>query len=89
MNRFDKPRDLLLSLSGVQPRSVNVIGLGRTVLPVKLRVEADKVRSVRVLVTLDKARIKTGEQRLTFTLRDAATNEARDVSAVFLAGGAR
>jgi cytochrome c oxidase accessory protein FixG len=89
MNRFDKPRDLLLSLSGVQPRSVNVIGLGRTVLPVKLRVEADKVRSVRVLVTLDKARIKTSEQRLTFTLRDAATNEARDVSAVFVAGGAR
>jgi cytochrome c oxidase accessory protein FixG len=89
MNRFDKPRDLLLSLSGVQPSSVNVIGLGRTVLPVKLRVEADKVRSVRVLVTLDKARIKNGEQRLTFTLRDAATNEARDVSAVFVAGGAR
>ncbi|HVP83457.1 MAG TPA: cytochrome c oxidase accessory protein CcoG [Rhizomicrobium sp.] len=87
MNRFDKPRDLLLSISGIHARSVNVIGLGNVKLPVKLNVEADKVRAVRVLVTVAKGDAKPGEQRLTFTLGDAANRETRDVSAVFVAGG--
>lgn len=89
MNRSDKSRDLLLSISGIQARSINVIGLGNVKLPVRLNVEADKVRSVRVLVTVAHDAVRSGEQRLTFSISDTAGQETREVAAVFVAGGGK
>jgi cytochrome c oxidase accessory protein FixG len=86
MNRADRPRDFYLTLDGVDDRKVNVIGLGFVTLPVKLFVEADKVRAVRVLVTVPRRELQRGSQDIEFTLRDAKTGEDRKADAVFVSG---
>ncbi|MBL6852686.1 MAG: cytochrome c oxidase accessory protein CcoG [Alphaproteobacteria bacterium] len=86
MNRADKPRDFYLTLDGVDDRRVNIIGLGFVTLPVKLSVEADKVRAVRVLVTVPRTGLHAGSQDIEFTLRDAKTGEDRKADAVFISG---
>jgi hypothetical protein len=68
---------------------VNVIGLGKVSLPVKLSVGADKVRSVRVLVTISAQDVKAGEQPITFALSDAAHSETRTVNTIFAARGSK
>jgi len=87
MNRADQPRDFYLTLEGIGAAKVNVIGLGVVSLPVKLSVEADKVRAVRVLVTVPPQALRPGSQEVQFTLRDAKTGESREAGAVFVAGG--
>ena len=87
MNRADRPRDFYLTLDGVDDRKVNIIGLGIVDMPVKLSVEADKVRAVRVLVNVPRGELHAGSQDIEFTLRDAKTGEDRKADAVFVSGG--
>jgi hypothetical protein len=86
MNRAGQPRDFFLTLDGVNDRKVNVIGVGVVAMPVKLSVDADKVRAVRVLVTVDRKSLRAGSQDIAFTLRDAKTGENRKAQAVFITG---
>ena len=87
MNRSDATRDFALSIEGVKAKSVNVIGLGVVTLPAHLSVDADKVRAVRVLVTVAKSDLETGSQDIDFVLRDPKTGERFETKAVFVSGG--
>ena len=86
MNRFDANRDLDLTVGGVQAQRITVIGSGDAVPPVKLQVEADKVRTVRVLVTLAKDAIKGVSQPVWFQLTDPITHETYRAKSVFVSG---
>jgi len=87
MNRTDTARDLYLDISGVAARSVKIIGLGAVTLPAKVSVKADKVRSLRVLVTVAKSELKSTSQSLTFSVSDADKREIHATHAVFISGG--
>lgn len=87
MNRMGKPRTLALSVSGLVTREVNIIGLGRVALPASVDVAPDKVRTLRVLVTVGSAHRAPGPQPVIFVLADAATGESRKVDTVFVSGG--
>ena len=86
MNRGREARTLDLSVSGVKARQVRLIGDGEVVSSVPLRVDADKVRTVRVLVTVARADL-SASHGLTFSL--AAGGEKREVDAAFVPGAAR
>jgi len=87
MNHAAQARTFYLSVSGLKPAKVNVIGMGVVTLPVKLTVDGDKVRAVRVLLTVAPADVKPGETDIEFVLKDSG--ETRDAGAVFVSGGAR
>jgi polyferredoxin len=85
MNRSPEARSLLLSVSGIKTREINVIGEGKITDSVLLPVEADKVRTLRVLVTVDRKDL-AASHGLDFTLSDSSRKERREVDAVFVAG---
>ena len=89
MNRADKLREFSLSLSGIRPRAVNVIGIGDVTLPVQLAVPADKVRTLRVLVTVAPSNVRPGSHKIAFGLGSADGKERREADSVFVAGGGR
>ena len=86
MNRFGAPRALILSVSEVKAQRINVIGLDNASPPVRLAVEADKVRSLRVLVSVARKDLHGGSQLIRFALTDAASGETRSVDTVFVSG---
>jgi cytochrome c oxidase accessory protein FixG len=88
MNRFDRPRVFVLDLAGIKPQAVNVVGMGDVRLPVTLDVEADKVRTLRVLLTVAPKDLAPGSQQIQFLLSNSAHTETRSVSAVFVSGRA-
>ncbi|MBV8979003.1 MAG: cytochrome c oxidase accessory protein CcoG [Alphaproteobacteria bacterium] len=85
MNRADETRVFSLSLSGVRTRAVTVIGLGPVAPPVRLTVAADKVRSLRVLVTVARGGLTAPSQPIAFALSTGA--ERRETASVFVSGG--
>ncbi|HEY0105566.1 MAG TPA: cytochrome c oxidase accessory protein CcoG [Rhizomicrobium sp.] len=87
MNHADMARDFYLSLDAIKPVKVNVIGVGVVALPIRLAVEADKVRAVRILVTVARKDLAGGSQDIGFALREARTGERRVAGAVFVSGG--
>jgi hypothetical protein len=86
MNRADQTREFSLSLIGVRPRIVNVIGLGDVTLPVRLSVPADKVRTVRVLLTVGPANVHAGSKHIAFVMKTLDGKETYEESSVFVAG---
>jgi cytochrome c oxidase accessory protein FixG len=87
MNRSDKGRDLYLDVAGLPFRAVKIIGLGEVSLPAMVAVDPDKLRSLRVLLTVAKKDLKSSDQALTFSVSDAAHREVHQTSAVFISGG--
>jgi cytochrome c oxidase accessory protein FixG len=87
MNRSPEARGLRLSVSGIKAREIKVIGDGTIKDDVLLPVEADKVRTLRVLVTVDRQNL-AGSHGLDFTLADPSGKERRTVDAVFVPGAA-
>jgi cytochrome c oxidase accessory protein FixG len=85
MNRSPETRALRLSVSGINARQVKVIGDGEVKPSVLLPVDADKVRTLRILVTVAKADLQRSHE-LTFSLSDAEGRERRSVEAVFIPG---
>jgi hypothetical protein len=55
-------------------------------MPAKLSVDADKVRTVRVVVTVARQDLRPGEQEILFQLSDAAKQETRTVDTIFVSG---
>lgn len=86
MNRTEAPRTLELTVSGLQARDIKIIGLGKVALPAALAVEPDKVRTLRVLISVAHAQLRPGSQPVTFLLSDPKSHETRTVSTVFVAG---
>jgi hypothetical protein len=87
MNRADKPRDFLLWVNGPKLSAVNVIGLGVVKPPVNVPVEADKVRTLRVLLTVAPHDIRARSEPVTFEITNATGTEKREVDSVFVSGG--
>ena len=87
MNRAEEARTFYLSVGGPRMRSVNVIGLGDASMPADVAVEADKVRTVRVILTVAPADLHGPSQPVTFEIGDLAHKEVRRVDAVFISGG--
>ncbi|HSM96961.1 MAG TPA: cytochrome c oxidase accessory protein CcoG [Rhizomicrobium sp.] len=86
MNRFDQSREFVLSLDGLNPVKVDVIGLGDVRLPVKVAVGADKVRALRVLLTVAPKDLTPGSRHIAFQLSNAAGTETYRADAVFVSG---
>ncbi len=86
MNRSGVARQLQLSVSGIKAREIKVIGDGEIKSSVLLPVPADKVRTLRVLVTVARPDL-ADSHALTFTL--AAGKEARAAEAVFVPGASK
>jgi cytochrome c oxidase accessory protein FixG len=87
MNRSDGPRALTLSLSGVNPKLVRIIGVDATTFPAAVQVQADRVRTLRVLVAVPKSTLNDVEQHIFFTIADPASHEHYSAKAVFVSGG--
>ncbi len=85
MNRSAEARSLRLGVSGINAREIKVIGDGTIKESVLLPVEADKVRTLRVLVTVDRKDL-AASHGLRFILSDPAGKERRQVDAVFVPG---
>jgi cytochrome c oxidase accessory protein FixG len=89
MNHSSKARHLTLSITGAPAREIKIIGVNEAGMPVDLPVEADAVRTIRVLVTIGKAQLRSPSQPITFALGDKALQETRDVETVFVSGGSQ
>lgn len=88
MNHADTARDFYLSVFGLPFRSVRVIGMENARMPMRLAVDADKVRTLRVLLTVARSNLKPGSAPIAFEIRDAAGKEVMDAGAVFVSGAA-
>ncbi len=86
MNRSDNPRSLVLSLDGVVARSVQVIGVEGSRLPAIIAVPADRVRTLRVLLTVGKNELGQADRTIDFVVADPRTGERRVTPAVFVSG---
>jgi hypothetical protein len=76
-------------VSAVNAQRINVIGVDNAPPPVRLAVEGDKVRSLRVLVTVAHKDLHGGSQPINFALTDTASGEKRSVDTVFVSGTPR
>jgi len=85
MNRSGEARNLRLSVSGIKAREIMVIGDGEIRSSVLLAVPADKVRTLRVLVTVAPSDLSLSHG-LTFALADRTGEESRTADAVFVPG---
>jgi cytochrome c oxidase accessory protein FixG len=86
MNRSRNDRTLHLGISGIRARQVKLIGDGEITSSVPLHVDADKVRTIRILVTVAPADLSASHS-LTFRLADG--DEKREVETVFVPGAAK
>ena len=83
MNRSNRARPVMLDIEGLAVSRINVIGVGEH-MPAEITVEADKVRTVRVLVTVARGNARPGPQDVQFIL--SADGERRAVEAIFVGG---
>jgi cytochrome c oxidase accessory protein FixG len=88
MNRVNHRRDLRLAVSGIKAREVRLIGDGLIAPSILLSVDADKVRTLRVLVTVAKPDLQASRD-LTFAVEDTDGQERRETRAIFASAGAR
>jgi polyferredoxin len=85
LNQANVARTFDLSLTGTTPAKVAVIGMGG--LPARVRVEPDRVRSVRLLITLAPHQLRDEEEEpIQFVLRDIKTGETRVTPSLFVTG---
>lgn len=85
MNRSGRARTLRLTVSGLAARDVTAIGIGSVAGSLLLPVEADRVRTLRVLVTVAR-RDLAATHAVTFTLGDREGAERRATTTAFVTG---
>jgi polyferredoxin len=86
MNRADISRDFILDFGGLNPREVKIIGVEGRGVPALIAVEADKVRTLRVLITVAPKSLNGASAPVIFTVTEPAHHEQRRVPAVFVSG---
>ncbi|MGZ5934710.1 MAG: cytochrome c oxidase accessory protein CcoG [Rhizomicrobium sp.] len=86
LNHADRTRTFLLTVTGAKFSSIKVIGIPNTTLPISIPVEPDRVRAVRVLLTVAKDDLKPGGQEIEFHLTDPGTHETVESESVFVSG---
>jgi cytochrome c oxidase accessory protein FixG len=86
LNHADRTRTFLLSVSGAKFSSVKVIGIPTITMPIAVPVESDRVRAVRVLLTVAKKNLQPGGKTVEFHLTDPGTHETVQSESVFVSG---
>jgi cytochrome c oxidase accessory protein FixG len=89
MNHAPEARTFLLSVSDIKVSDLNVIGLPSHENPATIEVEQDRIRTLRVLVTVPAKEARRGRKEIEFTLRDPGTGEKAELETVFVAGRER
>ncbi|NOT42842.1 MAG: cytochrome c oxidase accessory protein CcoG [Alphaproteobacteria bacterium] len=88
MNRAATTRDLHLAIEGPRGFSTKIIGVVDAKLPAEITVEPDRMRTLRILLTVPGANLATASMPVTFKVSDGS--ETRTNATVFLSdGGAR
>jgi len=85
MNRSAKARDFRLSIEGPSGLAVKIIGLDDATLPASITVDADRLRTLRVLLTVPSANLTAASLPVAFKVGDGA--ETRTNATVFLSDG--
>ncbi len=85
MNRAAKARDFSLAIEGLQGFSVKIIGFEDVKLPVKVAVDADRLRTLRVLLTMPGDRLSAKSLPVVFTV--SGDGEMRTNATMFLSDG--
>ena len=88
VNRANAPRDLSLSIAGPATFDVKMIGSEQAHLPLAVAVPGDRLRSLRVLVTIPaKALSAAASEPIVFRVGDPKTAETSEITSVFLSQG--
>ena len=82
LNMAGQPRDFTISFQGLAARDIKIIGADSD----RIQVPADKVRTLRVLVTVARENLKPGSMPVLFRIKDMGRGEAKDAGAVFVSG---
>jgi len=86
LNHADRTRTFLMTVTGAKFSSVKVIGVTNATMPIAIPVEPDRVRAVRVLLTVAKKDLQPGGQPVEFHLTDPGTHETVQSESVFVSG---
>ena len=88
MNRVNATRSFTLGIEGPSGFDVKVVGVEQVRLPVPFDVEGDRLRTLRVLVTVPAASLTAASVPITFRIEAAGGGESRVTETVFLSNGA-
>jgi cytochrome c oxidase accessory protein FixG len=84
MNRAGEARTFAMRMEAPAGFSVRVIGMDGATLPVAVQVPPDRLRTLRVLVTVPDASLTRPSMPVSFIFTDAASGESRRNDTVFL-----
>jgi len=85
MNRTNVQRDFTLSIDGPKGFDVKIVGVEQVRLPISFAVDSDRLRTLRVLVTVPTASLTVESMPITFAVADGA--ETKSTETVFLSDG--
>lgn len=83
MNHSNAPRRFSLSLRGLKTFEMKVVGSAADI-----EVESDKLRAIRVLVTVPERELKDPSTSIVFVVEDVQSRETAHTNSVFLSDGA-
>jgi polyferredoxin len=84
MNRAGEARTFAMRIEAPAGFSVRVIGMDGATLPVAVEVPADRLRTLRVLVTVPDASLVRASMPVSFIFTEAVSGESRRNDTVFL-----
>jgi cytochrome c oxidase accessory protein FixG len=85
MNRSNSPRVFRLSVEGPTGSDVKIVGIAVSTLPAAISIEPDRLRTLRLLLTVPAASLTADSLPVTF--RVGENGETRSTSTVFLSEG--
>jgi IG-like fold at C-terminal of FixG, putative oxidoreductase len=85
MNRAGRARDFRLEIEGPRGFSAKIIGLEGATIPVKITVDADRLRTLRVLLTVPHENLTAESMPVVFKVGE--DGETRTNATVFLSDG--
>jgi len=84
MNRSNAPREFALSVEGRPGLAVKAIGVDAARMPFRVAVTPDRMRALRILVTVAPQGITAPSMQIAFRVTDTVSGEASSVQTVFL-----
>jgi cytochrome c oxidase accessory protein FixG len=84
MNRSQATRVLRMTVEAPKGHAIKVIGMDNVTLPVPVEVPADRIRTLRVLVTVPDDSVTSSSMPVSFIFTDGSTRESRRNDTVFL-----
>jgi cytochrome c oxidase accessory protein FixG len=86
LNHANEIRTFTLDVQGATPSRTVIIGIDDAHLPARIAVGADRVRTVRLLLTFAPDQLKAGPMPLSFVLKNVATGEQQATESLFVSG---